>query len=245
MRHTLKSLCLVHVLILGGVFSLLFPSSIWGVDRAQGPIALDPICELPEARNPPLPPGNPAASTRRMAELLAEFRAKAAPGAMAYMSDRMVTMLEGKLTNATEVNEKFRLQFQVGVQQVQAGRPDQALNTFSALEHFVADNGGRLNPGFAEELRMRKAVAFLRLGEQENCLATQNADSCVFPLEPKAYHLLPRGSRGAIALFNEQLAEFPDDLTTRWLFNLAHMTLGEYPDKVPQRFLIPQQTFAS
>jgi len=34
---------------------------------------------------------------------------------------------------------------------------------------------------------LRKGVAFLRLGEQENCLAVHNADSCVFPLKPKAF----------------------------------------------------------
>ena len=57
--------------------------------------------------------------------------------------------------------------------------------------------------------------------------------------------MLPRGSRGAIALFDEQLAEFPGDLSSRWLLNPAHMTLGEYPDKVPPQFLIPPKTFAS
>ena len=85
----------------------------------------------------------------------------------------------------------------------------------------------------------------MRRGGQEHCRANHNADSCVFPLKPKAFHLLPRGSRGAIALFNEQLAEVPDDLSARWLLNLAHMTLGEYPDKVPPQFLIPPSVFAS
>ena len=208
-------------------------------------ITLDPVCETADARNPVLPPGHPAPSTRRMAELLAQFYDRAAPEAAAYMSDRMVTALEGKLTNSTAVNEKFRLEFMLGIQQTQAGRPDKALNTFAALEKFLAESGGRMDERTRTEMRMRKAIAFMRLGEQENCLAAHNADSCVFPLKPQAFHLLPRGSRGAIALFNEQLAEFPNDLATRWLLNVAQMTLGEYPDKVPPRFLIPPQVFAS
>src|SRR5262249_10102782 len=61
----------------------------------------------------------------------------------------------------------------------------------------------------------------------------------------KGYHLLPRGSRHAIALFNEHLAQFPEDLTARWLLNIAHMTLGDYPDKVPPQFLIAPKVFAS
>src|SRR6185436_15523866 len=60
-----------------------------------------------------------------------------------------------------------------------------------------------------------------------------------------AYHQLPRGSRGAITLLEEHLQGFPQDLSARWLLNLAHMTLGEYPDRVPKQFLIPPKAFAS
>ncbi len=35
------------------------------------------------------------------------------------------------------------------------------------------------------------------------------------------------------------LALDPEDLESRWLLNLAYMTLGEYPNKVPREFLIP------
>ena len=245
MQHFLKTMRIRHVLILGGVFSLLTLRSALAVEGAEGLITLDPVCEPPEARNPALPPGNPAPSTRRMAERLAEFLQKTDPGSSAYMSDRIVDILQGEMTNAVKLNEKFRLKFQLGVQQTLAGRPDEALNTFAAMERFIAENGGRLDKRTSVELRMRKAVAFFRLGEQENCLANHNADSCVFPLQPKAYHLLPRGSRGAIALFYEHLAEFPNDLGTRWLLNLAHMTLGEYPDKVNPEYLIPPTAFAS
>lgn len=47
------------------------------------------------------------------------------------MSDRMVTQIEGEITNATKMNEKFRLQFALGIQQTQAGAQDKALNTFA------------------------------------------------------------------------------------------------------------------
>ena len=208
-------------------------------------ITLDAICEMASDRNPPLPPGNPAPSTCRMAQLLAKFGENPGPGALNFMSDRLVTLLESKLSNATNITERLKLQLELGIQQIRVGRPDKAINTFASLEKAVADDGGTLGPATVVELRMQKALAYLRLGEQENCLATHNGDSCVFPLSPDAYHLLPRGSRGAINLFNEQLAAHPDDLGARWLLNIAHMTLGQYPDKVPQQFLIPPETFAS
>ncbi|HKX62537.1 MAG TPA: CRTAC1 family protein [Verrucomicrobiae bacterium] len=210
----------------------------------EGLISLDPVCARIEV-TPRFHPGNPAPSTRRMAQRLDEIRAKANPASAGYFSDRLAEMLKHQMTNASAVNEKFGLQFKLGVQQINAGRPDSALNTFSEMERLVAEAGGWLDERSRAELRLRKAMAFFRLGEQENCLATHNADSCIFPLKPKAFHLLPRGSRGAVALFNAHLAEHPKDLSARWLLNLAHMTLGEYPDKVNPEYLIPPQTFAS
>ncbi len=37
----------------------------------------------------------------------------------------------------------------------------------------------------------------------------------------------------------------PDDLGVRWLLNVAYMTLGEYPDKVPPGWRIPLEPFRS
>jgi len=216
------------------------------VSGFEGLIALDPVCDTAtETRAPRFAPGNPAPSTRRMAERLAEIFEKAAPESAAYHSDRLAAMFEQRMTNASQVNEKFRLQFNLAIQQVNAARPDSALNTFAAMEQLVAESGGRLDERTRTELRLRKGMAFFRLGEQENCLATHNADSCVFPLKPKAFHLLPRGSRGAVTLFSAHLAEYPNDYSTRWLLNLAHMTLGEYPSKVNPEYLIPPERFAS
>jgi len=232
---------------------IVFPAmlGIAGIQRVLGadlfdyPIVLDPLCKTPEMVNPPLPPGNPAPGTRRMAQRLEEALQKTPRDAIPFMSERIIPLLEEQLTNATQLNDKIRLQLMLGIEQTQAGRPDLALNTFAALERTITENHARLGERTRAELRMRKGMAFLRLGEQENCLANHNEDSCLFPLQPRAYHLLPRGSQGAISLFDAQLSAYPNDLTARWLLNLAHMTLGEYPDKVNPKYLIPSKAFAS
>jgi hypothetical protein len=213
--------------------------------KLEEQIKLDPVCDKMFATQVKFAPGTPAPSTRRMAERLQELYEKADPRSAAYHSEKLASALYQRMTNATELNEQFRLQFSLAIQQINAARPDAALNTFSALERMIAQTGGQLDQRTVAELRIRKAIAFFRLGEQENCLATHNADSCVFPLKPKAFHLLPRGSQGAIALFNSHLAEYPNDFTARWLLNLAHMTLGEYPAKVNPQYLIPAKTFDS
>ncbi|HTL54890.1 MAG TPA: CRTAC1 family protein [Candidatus Limnocylindrales bacterium] len=238
-------LCLLRLRTSWGKTFCLITVCLAGKVTASEEFTLDPICQSVESRNPILPPGNPAPSTRRMAQLLQHFYENASLQGSVYRSDRLVALIETQLTNTTDINQKCELEFKLALEQMQAGRPDKALNTIAAVERTVAVNGGHMDRQLRAAVRMRKAMAFLRLGEQENCLAVHNADSCLFPLKPQAYHLLPRGSRGAIALFNQQLADSPNDLGARWLLNLAHMTLGEYPEKVPSQFLIPPETFAS
>lgn len=83
-----------------------------------------------------------------------------------------------------------------------------------------------------------QGVTSLRLGENENCIMCRGESSCILPLSPAAVHTNPDGSRLAIKFFTEYLARFPNDLAVRWLLNVAHMTLGEYPDKVDPQFLV-------
>ncbi|HEY7313447.1 MAG TPA: CRTAC1 family protein [Gemmataceae bacterium] len=85
----------------------------------------------------------------------------------------------------------------------------------------------------------------LRRGEVENCVTCSCQSSCIFPLQPSAFHLRPEGSRQAIRYFTEYLRNQPDDLGVRWLLNVAYMTLGDYPDGVPYRYRIPLEPFRS
>jgi FG-GAP-like repeat/ASPIC and UnbV len=88
-------------------------------------------------------------------------------------------------------------------------------------------------------------MADLRRGEVENCVACCVEGSCIFPLVAAAIHAQPSGSRGAIQHFSTYLKQRPDDIGVRWLMNVAYMTLGEYPDKVPKDQLIPLEPFLS
>jgi hypothetical protein len=209
------------------------------------PILLDAICKPGAPLNPPLAPGNPAPSTRKMAALLKKIADATDPSVATYDSERKALVLSNELVHAPDLDRRLTAKYRLAIEQMNSGRPDFALNSFAELEAEVARNSLRLPDKMRVDLRARKAVAFMRLGEQENCLANKNADSCLFPLRPQAYHQLPRGSRGAIHLLSEQLAEFPHDYTARWLLNIAYMTLGKYPDGVPADYLINPKAFAS
>jgi hypothetical protein len=90
-----------------------------------------------------------------------------------------------------------------------------------------------------------RGIAALRQGEVENCLECLGPSSCIFPIEREAVHRQQTGSRAAARHFTAYLDEWPGDLRVRWLLNLACMTLGEYPEKVPPRYLIPIDSFRS
>jgi hypothetical protein len=83
-----------------------------------------------------------------------------------------------------------------------------------------------------------QGLTALRWGETNNCVLCRGESSCILPISPSAIHTKPAGSRLAIKHFTEYLNQFPDDLEIKWLLNIAHMTLGEHPDKVDPRYLI-------
>jgi len=96
-----------------------FCSGVSGKEQNHQEIILDAVCAMPEARNPKLPPGNPAPSTRRMAELLSDIDRKLP--AAGYMSERFVTALQKQLAVTTNLGERLKVQFQLGIEQTQAG----------------------------------------------------------------------------------------------------------------------------
>jgi hypothetical protein len=117
------------------------------------------------------------------------------------------------------------------------GEPDRAYALLEEVRSLVASD-----PELAREalytIVFFQGVTALRRGETDNCVLCRGEGSCILPIAPAAYHTVPDGSRLAIGHFREYLERFPDDLEVRWLLNLAHMTLGEYPDGVDPRHLV-------
>jgi tetratricopeptide (TPR) repeat protein len=88
-------------------------------------------------------------------------------------------------------------------------------------------------------------IVAMRRGEIENCLECAGPSSCIFPIATQARHQNPAGSREAIKWFTAFLKDSPRDLRIIWLLNIAYMTLGEHPEKVPDQYLISADMFRS
>ena len=121
------------------------------------------------------------------------------------------------------------------------GRMDRAL-----VEYQQAYDSARAGVP-AAIMRMNEAlgVAYLHKSAIDNGTQRTPGDMCLFPpLRGRAFGKT-RDSENAIEHFLNVLKQKPDDLEVRWLLNLAYMTIGQYPDKVPARYLIPPSAFAS
>ena len=117
------------------------------------------------------------------------------------------------------------------------GRPDKAYEYLGEIRKRVEANDA-LAVEWLYTIIYIQGVTSLRAGENENCILCRGESSCILPITPGGVHLNQSGSRGAVKHFSEYLERFPDDLAVRWLLNLAHMTLGEHPQKVDSRFLL-------
>ena len=229
------------VLFLAGLRSVVFTSNAADV---PGPYQLDPICYTPAPRAT-LPPGKRHPGTVRMAERLAKIHADRVPGSTIFFNDKAVESLTATLPGVTNPDDQLRIRYDLAGEAMRSGRPDQALNVYLEMDRMLATGAHPLPAKALFDLKLSRAVAFLRLGEQENCIGKPTADSCLFPLSEAARHKVSRGSRGAIEVLQQLLREYPSDTRALWLLNIAYMTLGEYPDKVPSDWLIPPDTFAS
>ncbi|MHC0442566.1 FG-GAP-like repeat-containing protein [Flavobacterium sp. 3-210] len=83
------------------------------------------------------------------------------------------------------------------------------------------------------------AIAYMRLGEKQNCVNYHNPESCIMPIQKNGIHTVRQGSQNAIEIYKKLLDLDPNDYESRWLLNIAYMTLGAYPSEVPQKWLIP------
>jgi hypothetical protein len=125
------------------------------------------------------------------------------------------------------------------------GRNEESLRYAQAAHELLLQNESAVKPHDAQFVRFSLGLAWFRIGETENCIHCNNCASCLFPIRGAGVHNVRRGSENAIKAFTEALEHDPNDLASRWLLNVAYMTLGRYPKDVPPQYLIPPERLVS
>lgn len=145
------------------------------------------------------------------------------------------------LPSATPDADRWLVHMDLGEAELRLGNLPQAIDHFSRARDLVsrAGNPASLGPWLGSNL-FRLGAAYLRLGESQNCALHAGATNCILPLRGESLHRMQEPSKQAIATFAQALLTDPNtslSLSTRWLLNIAHMTLGTYPQQVPDALL--------
>ncbi len=138
-----------------------------------------------------------------------------------------------KLQHSPLETEKIRLSRSQVL--LKMGREKESAEILEDLVKTGTDKSGRMISVLNESL----AITYLRLGERNNCVNNHSDASCIFPIQGKGIYADPYATQKAIHIYENILRRDTSDLVSRWLLNIAYMTIGEYPVKVPEQWLIP------
>ena len=140
--------------------------------------------------------------------------------------------------------ERENTEFLFAEELLKAGKTEQALQEYHLLERQVQqDAPAAVLAQMKPYLWKHEAVAYLRLGEQQNCCASNNSFSCLLPISGAGIHTKQYGSDNAIRCLTQTLQVEPGDPEAQWLLNIAYMTVGKYPDSVPVQWRIPLKNY--
>ncbi len=198
--------------------------------------SLSASAESPALTDPPVP----ADPTRQMVtrlEMLAQQRQRDND----YDSRARLAYLLASQPGPT-LNEQIIYWGQVSEETLNSGDTHRAAQAFREVQRFFLNDNRPVPHG----LQVFEGLANLRTALRDNCASAQ-ATRCAIPPAPGSQHPDPTFARLAISRFERVLANNPEPqlaLLARWMLNLAYMTTGDYPHKVPTRWLIPAASFA-
>lgn len=176
---------------------------------------------------------NKRSSNIEMAESLRQINIKESVPDNPFCPQAALLQADSMLNVATNNTQMDMANYYKAITLLQLGRESEAVSILQAL--YI----GATHPATAQLILKALGIAYMRIGERSNCIAGHAGASCVFPIKGAGIHSHPAGSQKAIEIFQRVLQTDTGDLESRWLLNIAYMTLGTYPAKVPKAWLIP------
>ncbi len=131
----------------------------------------------------------------------------------------------------------------IGDEWLFAGESEKSIASYN--DAMAKAKEGNVKGDMLNAIRFMSAVAYMRLGEQKNCIGNHTSESCIIPIAQSAWYVVKDPTIKAVEIWKEILKENPDDLTARFLMNVAYMNLGQYPQGVPQEYVIDPEAFRS
>ncbi len=185
-----------------------------------------------------------AESTKQMAQRLEQIaqRTESNPRQQMYANAARVEWLQG-MRPPSQPQAQMPYRVTLAQELLRAGQNERAIEAFEEILRML-DRYPNAPESYRLAVKDYLAISYMRLGEMQNCVTDHNAQRCLFPIEGRGVFTQQRGPRAAIKLYTDILEADPDDLNARWLLNVAHMTIGTYPDSIPARWRIPPEALA-
>ncbi len=202
----------------------------------------------PEA---PLPTPGVNDGHERMLELLRQVHGRSVVE-NTYLGTRNLERARAKveaLTAASPPAQKIGLYGRLATEELRMGNTDAAIEGFTKMRELADAMPEGVRDKFVGGAAYYLGTAWLRWAENQNCVHHHTSDSCIFPIRDGGVHVDQKGARNAMESFAEVLQRFaPKSVeyeAARWLYNVAAMTVAEYPDGVPPAHLIAPEVFDS
>lgn len=174
--------------------------------------------------------------TEEMAQILVELVENGSPLDHYHWNSQLAAFFKSKVEDTSDPNHrKYWLEY--CLQLLNSGDSQGCIREIEVFLHRQELEYDDLLSGGGQPILELLGLAYLRLGEQENCLSNHTPYSCILPFDEQALHSLPKGSKKAIQIFELLQGRYPND-KNQWLLNLAHMTLGSHPGNVAGDHLI-------
>jgi hypothetical protein len=155
-----------------------------------------------------------------------------------YKNRERIEQIRSWIAHNSGDPREWNVRLRLAGELLELGESAEAVKELEATRTLAREKGA-FSPAYEQSLRDLLGIAYLRMGEQENCLFNHVAESCIYPISRAAIHQSKEGGEGAIREFTGILKLNPTDLSSRWLINLAYMVLGRHPEGVPREWLIP------
>jgi len=174
----------------------------------------------------------------KMIEILANKSNYTNPETNIYANKKRLAWLQKQ--NYDDIASKLQHQAVIANEMLNAGYPQQAIEKYNYVLNTIDSLQLNAPDEFINSVLDLLAITNLRLGEETNCLDGHNSESCIIPIRGSGIHRDKSGANQAIEIYKKLLSMQPNDFVYRWLINLAYMLKGDFPEGVPEQWLIPQ-----
>lgn len=171
---------------------------------------------------------------------ICDMRKRSLSAATQQLRDFLAPANKADLETRTSI-DVMQAHYALGQLLAYQGKMDEALEQYDQAYRIALTDVPEGVPVMEEAL----GVIYLHKSEMENDAYRAPGKKCLFPMTRAEAYSKTEDSQEAVKHFLKYLDRKPEELEVKWLLNLAYMTLGSYPQDVPERYLLPPSTFES